>query len=397
MKPLKSVLFTSLLFLVFALPVVASLQNRQLPPPGQSSTETSTSTTATTHSASLQNRQLPPPGQSSTETSTSTTATTTSETSTSTTTTETSQTTTSTTLSETETSTTTPPPPTTTTPPPQTDLQTTPSLSQSVTVIDGVQTTVTVTGSATVTSSSETATATNANNEDEDGGISTGSIIGMSVAGGVAVIGIIAFFVWKFTRKRFADFDDNEAIKWPDLNSHSGAGDSHPLPVKSTGRSGFDTGSDGSLSRVPSNNYSTADVSSSAVDPYAVPPLPHMNPNQPYRDDPTAVGGYYDPYRGPVPGTIEHGGPEWVGGEAIPMNQMGGRMSPGPHVAYGAEPVYDAGRQSPGPQMAYGGRSSPGPQAAYGGRMSPGPHAAYGRAVSPAPPPAAGYDAYGGR
>jgi hypothetical protein len=31
----------------------------------------------------------------------------------------------------------------------------------------------------------------------------------MSVAGGVALIGIIAFFVWKFTRKRFSDFDDS--------------------------------------------------------------------------------------------------------------------------------------------------------------------------------------------
>jgi hypothetical protein len=28
------------------------------------------------------------------------------------------------------------------------------------------------------------------------------------VAGGVAVIGIIAFFIWKLTRKRFSDFDD---------------------------------------------------------------------------------------------------------------------------------------------------------------------------------------------
>ncbi|KAJ3503755.1 hypothetical protein NLJ89_g8289 [Agrocybe chaxingu] len=210
MKPLKSVLFTSLLFSVFALPVVASLQNRQLPPIGQQSSTESASSSSTT-----------------------------SESSTSTTTSETSQL-----------------------------IPKLPPRSHSpVTVIDGVQTTVTVTGSATVTSSSETATATNTNEEEEDSGLSTGSIIGMSVAGGVAVIGIIAFFVWKFTRKRFADFDDNEAIKWPDLNSHSGAGDSHPLPVKSTGRSGFDTGSDGSLSRVPSNNYSTADVASSAVDP----------------------------------------------------------------------------------------------------------------------------------
>ena len=186
--------------------------------------------------------------------------------------------------------------------------------------------------------------------------------------------------------------------------------------MNNTGRSGFDTGSEGSLSRVPSTNYSTPDLHSGpGADPYAVPPLPHLNPNQPYRDDPGASGAYYDPYRGPIPGTIEVPGQQW-GGEVIPMTQMsagaGGRMSPGPHSAYGAEPAYeyDVGRQSPGPQGAYGGRTSPGPQAAYGGRtspgpqaaygpgaraMSPGPHAAYGRAASPAPA-AGGYD-YTGR
>jgi len=34
----------------------------------------------------------------------------------------------------------------------------------------------------------------------------------MSVAAGVAVIGIVGFFVWKFTRKRFSDFDDSKNI-----------------------------------------------------------------------------------------------------------------------------------------------------------------------------------------
>lgn len=179
---------------------------------------------------------------------------------------------------------------------------------------------------------------------------------------------------------------------------------------------------------MPSTNYSTPDLGPGGPDPYAVPPLPHLNPNQPYRDDPAGAGAYYDPYHGPVPGTIEHHAPvqEW-GGEVIPMTQMGGRMSPGPHAAYGAaEPSYDQGqqhydynagrmspgphaayaepsydhsmgRQSPGPQAPYGGRTSPGPQAALGGRASPGPHAAYGGVPSPQPPAAGGYDAYGGR
>lgn len=108
-----------------------------------------------------------------------------------------------------------------------------------------------------------------------------------------------------------------------------------------------------------------------------------MNPSQPYRDDPTSTTGYYDPYRGPIPGTLEHGpaADDWAG-EAIPMTQMVGQT----------------GRMSPGPQAAYaGGRGSPGPQAAYGGgRASPMPHGAYnaGRA---SPGPQASYDAYRGR
>ncbi|KAG5637488.1 hypothetical protein H0H81_004411 [Sphagnurus paluster] len=218
--------------------------------------------------------------------------------------------------------------------------------------------------------------------------IGTGSIVGIAVAGGIAVIGIIAFLVWKFTRKRFSDFDDNEAIKWPELNAHGGNVDSHPLPVNNTGRAGFDTASD--LSRVPSSSYSTPDLGGAGPDPYAVPPLPHMNPNQPYRDDPTAASGYYDPYRGPIPGTLEHGtaGDDWTG-EAIPMTQMAG-----PHAAY-ATSEYDLGRRSPGPQAGgYGGRSSPGPQVAYGGRASPAPQSVYA-AGRMSPAPQAAYEHYG--
>ncbi|TFK28192.1 hypothetical protein FA15DRAFT_665688 [Coprinopsis marcescibilis] len=215
-------------------------------------------------------------------------------------------------------------------------------------------------------------------------GLSTGSIVGMSVAGGLAVIGIIAFFVWKFTRKNAAAFDDNEPIKWPDLNSHGAAADSHPLPVHNTGRAGFDTGSEVSLSRVNSSNYSTPDFHAGSNDPYAVPPLPHMNPNQPYRDDPTAPTGYYDPYRGP----IQDNGSDWNHGDAIPMNQI---------HAQGAAPQMAYGRQSPGPMQAYdtgapvynqqfdAGRQSPGPAAAFGARAaSPGPNVMYNAAYNPA-------------
>ena len=117
-----------------------------------------------------------------------------------------------------------------------------------------------------------------------------------------------------------------------------------------------------------------------AADPYAVPPLPHLNPNQPqqYRDDPNA-GGYYDPYPGPVPPTfLDNPGTH----EVIPMTQIppGSRArSPGPQLGL-------SGRESPSPSV---GRQSPGPYGAmrgpvgYGGapvagRQSPGPNEAYG-------------------
>lgn len=192
----------------------------------------------------------------------------------------------------------------------------------------------------------------------------------------------------------------DEAIKWPELNAHPGDSDapSHAMPVNPTGRFGInDTASEVSLSRSPSQtaystNYSTADLSTN--DPYAVPPLPHLNPNSgmPYRDDPNT--GYYDPYRGPVPQTFNDSTGQWQQGEAIPMTQMAppvsGRLSPGPSLAYGMD-----GRVSPNPSMMRAASpnpmmaspnpmmatraASPGPAMAYDmGRRSPGPQAAYG-------------------
>ncbi|KAJ7435419.1 hypothetical protein B0H11DRAFT_1659511, partial [Mycena galericulata] len=276
------------------------------------------------------------------------------------------------------------------------------SVSNSVTTdANGQATTVQVTETFTPTptsNSSASSSATNApSTAPSGGGLSTGGIIGLAVAGGTALICIAAFFIWKFTRKRMADFDDNENIKWPELNDHSSTGDTHALPVTNTGRAGFG----GDLSRTPSvaNTYNASSVDLNSEDPYAVPPLPHMNPAQPYRDDPAGgnAPAYYDPYRGPVPQTFNeavHGAPppEWGQTEAIPMTQMGrgaspappmmydGRASPGPQAAYGrASPGPQAayGRSSPGPQAAYTGRASPGPQAAYAGRASPGPQGAY--------------------
>ncbi|KAF8633225.1 hypothetical protein AX15_001460 [Amanita polypyramis BW_CC] len=334
--------------------------------------------------------QLFPPNTGSGVPATTTTAlTTTSPTSTQETTTTTSSTTTSTppttTTSSSETSKTSQS--TSNTPTTSTSALSTQSITLSTsTDTNGVPATITVTSSSSSSAPSTSSTGIPSNSDGSTGGLGVGPIIGMSVAGGIAVIGIVAFVIWKMTRKRFSDFDDNEAIKWPELNSH-GNTDSHALPVHSTGRAGFETGSEASLSRVNSSNYSTPDFASGAgPDPYAIPPLPHLNPNQPYRDDPGGPAGYYDPYRGPVPGTLENGGNDWPG-EAIPMTQMNASartMSPAPSTNF----VYDGGRQSPVPHLAYQGRGSPGPQVAYGGRASPGPQLAYG---------GANYEGNGGR
>lgn len=195
-----------------------------------------------------------------------------------------------------------------------------------------------------------------------------------------------------------------EAIKWPELNTHGE--NPHALPTQRADNAGFETNSQVNLTRpdsragsyAPSAAASAVDLyaPNAAQDPYAVPPLPHLNPNQPYRDDPS--GTFYDPYSGPVPQAFSEGDNVSIaGGEAIPMTQINRARSPAPPMGY------DAGRRSPGPQMAYdAGRRSPGPQAAYltdqTGRsspspraMSPGPGMALSGRASPGPQAAYGY------
>lgn len=182
-----------------------------------------------------------------------------------------------------------------------------------------------------------------------------------------------------------------EAIKWPELNSHNK--DVHALPTNSTGRAGFGPGNDSdiNLTRAPSpgDTYATSIAASSvpevygAGDPYAVPPLPHLNPNQPYSDEPNVYGqpaAYYDPYRGPVPGTFTDTIANAHDAESIPMTQMARIRSPAPQAAYDMQ-----GRGSPAPQaaMGYAGMDdrsrTPNPGAlGAAGRASPGPHSGYG-------------------
>ncbi|KAG9315042.1 hypothetical protein JVU11DRAFT_4154 [Chiua virens] len=228
-----------------------------------------------------------------------------------------------------------------------------------------------------VSSSTAPHTSSSSSSDGGDSGLSTGSIIGLSVSGGIAALAIILFFVWKLTRKRFSDFDDNEAIKWPELNAHNN--DVHALPTNSTGRAGFgpENDSDLNLERAPSPGGAYAgSIAASSVpeaygagDPYAVPPLPHLNPNQPYHDEPGAYGqpaGFYDPYRGPVPNTFTDPMSDGHGAESIPMTRM---RSPGPQVArrWAMQAwMSDPERQFPGAALGTG-RASPGPYG-YGPR-----------------------------
>jgi len=315
----------------------------------------------------------------------------------------TSTSTTSTSASTTSTPTPTPTPTPSPDPSPATtpsDTVTTPFVTNSiVTGADGEKSTVFVTVNPDPTTTPTNTAA--ADNSGKSKGVGTSTIVGLSVAGGVAVICIIAFIVWKFTRKRFSDdFDDNEGIKWPELNTH-GDNNPHALPTNRTGNSGFETTSEVNLTRSPSHTGSfapsTSEVNLYAAnqDPYAVPPPPHLNPNQPYHDDPAL--SFYDPYNGPVPQTFTETPHD---GEAIPMTQINRGRSPGPGVALDNASMR---ARSPGPVAGYemmAGRASPGPQAGLAmdpRARSPGPGAAYGgRSASPAPQAAYGYGGYGG-
>ena len=118
-----------------------------------------------------------------------------------------------------QTSTTSPPSgpssPTQTSGPSQTSTPAQTFLSSSATVDQDGETsfvlvTVTRSDQSSSASASNTATVDQDNSDGSSKGVSTSTIIGLSVAGGIALLGIVGFFVWKFTRKRAGDdFDDS--------------------------------------------------------------------------------------------------------------------------------------------------------------------------------------------
>ena len=124
---------------------------------------------------------------------------------------------------------------------------------EDVTAMATVFETASVTGNSTADAASSKA------DSEDSGGLSTGVIIGISVAGGVVVLAIALFIIWKLKQKRFDGYDDDGAyaaclllkadragvvdgIKWPELNRHGESSTMNlPLPAKPTGGHGFET------------------------------------------------------------------------------------------------------------------------------------------------------------
>ncbi|EPQ31135.1 uncharacterized protein PFL1_01324 [Pseudozyma flocculosa PF-1] len=96
------------------------------------------------------------------------------------------------------------------------------------------------------TSSSDAAAASQtASSDSSSGGVSTGLIIGISVAGGVLILAALVFLYMKFGGKRFDGLDDNDTdIKWPELKQDPDSAAMQPLPARRTGGAGFDMGED---------------------------------------------------------------------------------------------------------------------------------------------------------
>lgn len=68
--------------------------------------------------------------------------------------------------------------------------------------------------------------------------IPIGAIIGISVAVGVIILALIGCAVWRMKRR---NGDEDEAIRWPELNRHGDSDAHHALPARATGKHGIET------------------------------------------------------------------------------------------------------------------------------------------------------------
>ncbi|WWC63396.1 uncharacterized protein I303_105996 [Kwoniella dejecticola CBS 10117] len=109
--------------------------------------------------------------------------------------------------------------------------------------------TVILTAAASAAESTTSSTASAKAKTDGDS-IPVAAIIGISVGVGVVILALIAFAVWRMKRRTG---DEDEAIRWPELNRHGDSDAHHALPARQTGQHGFETNP---LSRSLSNSSS---------------------------------------------------------------------------------------------------------------------------------------------
>ncbi|ODN83503.1 hypothetical protein L202_01637 [Cryptococcus amylolentus CBS 6039] len=124
------------------------------------------------------------------------------------------------------------------------------------------------TANAAATASSTAAT------KKDDGSLSTGAIIGICVGVGVAVLALIGLALCRMRRR---SSDEDEAIRWPELNRHGDSDVHHALPARETGQHGFETsGMSRPLSSGSSIHYADypAEYGSAGGD-YLGTPMPH--------------------------------------------------------------------------------------------------------------------------
>ncbi|WWC93490.1 hypothetical protein V866_000325 [Kwoniella sp. B9012] len=118
--------------------------------------------------------------------------------------------------------------------------------------------TVILTAAAATAAESTSSSTSSAKSKSDGDSIPTAAIIGISVGVGVVVIALIAFAVWRMKRR---NGDEDEAIRWPELNRHGDSDAHHALPARQTGQHGFETNP---LSRSLSNSSSIFAPSSTA-------------------------------------------------------------------------------------------------------------------------------------
>ncbi|PWN35182.1 uncharacterized protein FA14DRAFT_154606 [Meira miltonrushii] len=177
------------------------------------------------------------------------------------------------------------------------------------------------------TSSSSAAPApaqTSGSSQDNSGSSHTGLIVGVSVVGGVAILGALIFLYMKFGGRRFSDYDNDDAdIKWPELKTDENAAAMQPLPARRTGGAGFDMGEDSdhghdmnnlggdahSMTEYGGKQHDSMVGSTTALNSgigsgtYGAGTYTHGGDADTYNAPAGGVTGYYDPY-----GSYSHGG-----------------------------------------------------------------------------------------